>query len=131
MPRKQSRSFTDVELEFMHILWNNDEISPEEIRAILENNGRVIASGSIRNVLAIMSRKGYVTRRKEGKAFLYTAKVNKENAQKSMLSDLLENAFDRSESLLVAALLDRKEIDDNEQEEIFRLLEKHRGGNKQ
>ena len=131
MPRKRSRNFTDVELEFMHILWNNDEVSPEDIRTTLEKNGRILASGSIRNVLAIMIRKGYITRRKEGKGYLYKAKVNKENAQKSMLSDLLENAFDRSESLLVAALLNRKEIDDAEQEEIFRLLEKHRGRKKQ
>jgi BlaI family transcriptional regulator, penicillinase repressor len=126
MPRKRSRNFTDVELEFMHIIWDNDELSPEEIRKILDSNGRAIASGSIRNVLAIMSRKGYLSRRKVGKAYLYKAKVDKVNAQKSLLSDLLENAFDCSESLMIAALLDRNEIDDFEQKEIMRLLEKHK-----
>ncbi|MFC1490743.1 BlaI/MecI/CopY family transcriptional regulator [Candidatus Latescibacterota bacterium] len=130
MSRKKSRNFTEVELEFMHILWDNDELSPDEIGKILASNGRSISTGSIRNVLSIMSDKGYVSRRKDGKAFRYSAKVNKDHARKRMLNDLLENAFERSESLLVAALLDRKEIDENVHKEITRLLEKHKGENK-
>ena len=131
MARKQSRTFTEVELEFMQILWDNVEVSPEDIRNVLEKKKRSISSGSIRNVLAIMIRKDYVVRRKEGKGYLYRAKVKKDQARKNMIQELMVNAFDCSESLVVAALLNGKEIEDKELQEIRRLLKDHSGGNKQ
>jgi len=130
MARKKSSSFTDVEFEFMNILWENDELTPEELRLKLEKNGRTLASGSVRNVLAIMIRKGYVTRRKEGKGYLYKTKVGRNQAQKTILRDLLEKVFGHSKSQLVAALLNGNEADDTELEEMAQLLEKYRGRKK-
>ncbi len=123
MPRRKSKSFTDVELEFMRILWKLEEATPDDIAGELERNGRSISPGSIRNVLAIMMRKGYISRRKEGRGFRYRAKVRKDQARKSMLRDLLENVFEGSEALVVAALLDGKSADDAEIDEIRRLLD--------
>jgi len=130
MAGKASSGFTDVEFEFMSILWEEGELSPEELRTVLEKTGRSLASGSIRNVLAIMIRKGYITRRKEGKGYFYKAKVNRDSAQKTMLRDLLSKAFGQSKSQLVAALLNADELDDTELDEMAELLEKHRGGDK-
>jgi len=122
MARYKSRSFTDVELEFMHIIWKLEEATPDSVEKALLKNGRSISSGSIRNVLAIMMQKGYITRRKKGKAFLYRAKVHKDQARKTMIQDLLIRAFDGSESLVVATLLENRDISEDELDAIKRLI---------
>ena len=122
MARRKSRTFTDVELEFMRIIWDQGEATSDDIHKVLIQNQRQISSGSIRNVLAIMMHKGYITRRKKGKAFLYRAKIHKNEARRTMIQDLLVNAFDGSESLVVAALLDNRDIREEELEEIRRII---------
>ncbi|MBT4482907.1 MAG: hypothetical protein HOC71_04425 [Candidatus Latescibacteria bacterium] len=122
MARSKSRTFTDVELEFMHIIWASGEATPDDIQNALLKNERRISIGSIRNVLAIMMQKGYLTRRKKGKAFLYRAKIQKQLARKTMIQNLLVSAFDSSESLVVAALLDNRNIDEEELKKIKHLI---------
>jgi predicted transcriptional regulator len=122
MSRRKSRSFTEVELEFMRVLWERCEAAPDDIAGALLAEGRLLSGGSIRNVLAIMREKGYVSRRKEGKAFLYRARVQKEEARTGMVRDLLNQAFAGSESLLVASLLDTGDIRQDELEKIERLI---------
>ena len=123
MPRQKSRLFTDVELEFMKIIWKMDEASPYDINKALLENDRSISIGSIRNVLSIMMQKDYLTRRKQGKAFLYKAKVHKDKTRRSMLKDLLANVFEGSETLLVAALFDNRKLKEDELDEIKQLLD--------
>jgi len=122
MARQKSRVFTEVELEFMHVLWKLGEATPDDVQSALSEQGRHISVGSIRNMLGIMMGKGYVIRRKIGKAFLYRAKIHKHQARKTMIQDLLIYAFDGSESLVVAALLDRSDIRGEELEEIKRII---------
>lgn len=122
MPRHKSRVFTEVELEFMHVIWKLGEATPDDLGAALSEQGRHISVGSIRNMLGIMIQKGYITRRKNGKAFYYRAKIHKDQARKTMIQDLMVNAFDGSESLVVAALLNRSDIREEELDEIKRII---------
>jgi len=126
MPRKQSRSFTEVELKFMRILWEKEPMSPDNIGKILAGDEQAISVGSIRNVLAIMMRKGYVIRKKAGKAYLYSAKIEKDQAQGTLLGDMLSDMFDGSAALMVAALFESKQIPDNDLDTISQLIEKHK-----
>jgi len=125
MARKRTKSFTDVELEFMQVIWEAGEAAPDDIDRALRANGRSISIGSIRNVLAIMQDKGYITRRKEGKAFLYRAAIEKERARTNLIGDILSSLFDGSESLVVAALLDRNGVGRDELEKMKRLIREH------
>lgn len=122
MARRKTRTFTEVELEFMRILWERGESTPDDVAEALAGQGRTLSGGSIRNVLAIMGEKGYVARRKEGKAFLYRAKVSEDTARRGMVGDLLDTVFEGSESMLVASLLDRRDLRPEELEEIERLI---------
>lgn len=122
MARRKNRTFTEVELEFMRILWDRGEAAPEDIADALAAQGRSLSGGSIRNVLAIMQEKGYITRRKESRAFLYRAKVREEEARRGMVSDLLEHVFEGSESSLVSSLLDRRDLRPEELDKIERLI---------
>ncbi len=75
MARKKSRTLTNVELEFMQLVWAGKEVSTEGLQETLHKRGRSLSGGSIRKVLSILEDKGYVIRRKEGRAYLYRAAV--------------------------------------------------------
>ncbi len=128
MARKKSRSFTEVELKFMQILWDRGEASPDDIGSVLSKEDRSISAGSIRNVLAIMIRKGYISRRKEGKAYLYSPVIEKNEARENLIGDMLSDMFEGSAALMVASLFEAKNIPDKDFEAISRLIEKHKRG---
>ena len=75
MARRKSSTFTEVELEFMNIIWEHDEVSTEDIQKFLEENDRYLTDGSIRKILSILMTKGHLERRKMGRRFYYKAKV--------------------------------------------------------
>ncbi len=128
MARKKSRTLTNVELEFMQLVWEGEEVSTEDIQEALRKRGRELSGGSIRKVLSILEGKGYVVRRKEGRAFLYRATVPADKASRTLVRDLLGRAFGGSAALMVAALLDSKEVDEDEMAEIKRLVREHEEG---
>ena len=127
MARRQSRTLTEVELGFMQVLWRGGEMGTEEIRSALGRQGRELADGSVRKVLSILLRKGYVTRKPAGKGFRYRAKVKSDRANMSMVQDLLERAFGGSAALMVAALLDTRKVRAKDLDEIKRLIAEREG----
>jgi len=122
MTRKKSSILTEVELKFMQVIWNNGEVSPELMQSELAKVNHPITGGSIRNILAILANKGYVKRRKLSKTFLYSAKVEKEDASKNIVLDLLSRLFSNSESMMVSALLKKENISDEELARIEQMV---------
>ena len=128
MARRTSRTLTDVEHEFIQILWDREEATPEDIQKELLKQKRTLTGGSIRKVLLIMMDKGYIERRKQGKGFMYRAKVNEKQAHGSMVSDLLNHAFGGSAALMVASLLDTKTVPDEDLKKIERMIAERKKG---
>ena len=127
MARRKSPTFTEVELEFMHVIWNRGEVSTEDIQNALREQGRELSDGSIRKILSILMRKGHLLRRRVGRGFLYLAKEKKHQSHRNIVQDILKRAFEGSPSLMVAALLDSKDVSKSDIEEIKRLIKEHEG----
>ncbi len=128
MARRTSPTFTEVELEFMHVVWELGEATSEDIRIALKKQGRDLADGSIRKILSILTRKGHLARRPDGRGFLYRAAQPVSEARAGMVRDLLDRAFEGSVSLMAAALLDARDVRDGDIEAIRRLLADHEKG---
>ena len=126
MARRKTRTLTEVELEFMQVLWSNKEASPEDMQKVLEKKDAILTGGSIRKMLQILMRKGYVKRVKQGKKYVYSAKVQQEQAHKSMICDLLNRAFEGSFSHMVAALMDIQNVSDEDIVKIEQLIKKRK-----
>ena len=126
MARWKSRTLTEGEFDFIRVLWEKGEVTPEELQASLLESGRDLTGGTIRNVLAVMMEKGYVSRRKRGKTHLYGAKIDEEQAMKTMAHNLLEHAFRGSESLMVRALLNNRDVSAEELDRIEHLIQEYK-----
>ena len=126
MARYKSRTLTDGELEFMNVLWAADEAAPNDIQKALTEKGRIVTGGTIRNILAILIEKGYVVRKKRGKAYYYRAKVGEAQAKRSLVQDLLIRVFGGSESHLVSSLLGNHDVHEAEINKIKRLIKEYK-----
>ena len=127
MARRKARTFTEVELEFMQIIWNQGEVSTEDVMNELDKRGRHLSDGSVRKVLSILAEKGYLSRRRVGRGYLHKAKVAKDQASSNMVKDLLTRAFGGSAALMVAALLDNRAVSKKDVQQIKRLIAKREG----
>ena len=88
MARQPSRTLTGVELAFMHVLWEQGEATPEQIRRSLAEQGRTITGGSVRKTLAVMAAKGYVSRRKLARTHLYQPRVGRQSAASEAVGEM-------------------------------------------
>jgi predicted transcriptional regulator len=74
------------------------------------------------SLMNVMAEKGLLNQEPKGRAFIYSAKVSRDKTQSSMLSDLLNRAFDGSANALVAHLLQQAEPNNEELGEIHKTI---------
>jgi BlaI family transcriptional regulator, penicillinase repressor len=123
MPRPESEHPTELELDILKVLWGESPLPVREVRRRLSDEaGRPLAHSSVITMLNIMHRKGYLSRKREGKAFLFSPKVQKDSVRGRMMRDLLSRAFDGSARALVLNLLETADLDAEELTEIRKLI---------
>ena len=82
-----------------------------------------VAYSTALTMLRILNKKGYVTYRKDGRAFIYSAVVDRRAARKDALRHLLGRFFGDSPTALAQNLIDEGEIDLAELERLRRRVE--------
>jgi len=87
----------DLELECMKVLWRYPGASVAQVRASLP---RPLAYTTVMTVLDRMSAKALVERRKNGRAYLYTAALDLETARRNAVSRLAVRFFDSDPAAL-------------------------------
>jgi predicted transcriptional regulator len=109
MPPKQSTTLTEAELRLMRILWHQGESSVSELASAL--SGRVpLAYTTVMTTMKVLEVKGYASHRKEGRAFLYSAIVEEEQANESAVQHILGRFFNGSRERLLLSLLGDERI---------------------
>ncbi|MHB1037802.1 MAG: BlaI/MecI/CopY family transcriptional regulator [Pirellulales bacterium] len=123
MARSGSSHPTELELEILKVLWDTSPLPVREVRAHLEAEaGRALSHSTVITMLNIMVRKGYLRRKKEGKAFFFTPRVERDRVAGGIMGDLLSRVFDGSPSAMVLNLIETAELDADEMAELHRLI---------
>jgi predicted transcriptional regulator len=104
----------------MKILWKRGESSVNDLVAALSGK-QALAYTSILTTIKILEDKGYVSHRKEGRAFLYTPLVEEEEANSSAVRHILQRFFNNSREQLLVSVLGDGEISP---EELKRLKQR-------
>lgn len=126
MARKGTTGPTERELDILHILWDRGRSSVRDVHAVLEEE-EGLSFTSVQTMLQIMFEKELVGRELEGRSYVYWPRLTREEAQSTLLGDLLERAFGGSAKALVSRALDVKQVSEAELEEIRRLLDEAEG----
>ena len=121
MARPRHKNPTPAELEVLQIIWEHGRCTVREVMNLLKPK-RPRAYTSVMSLMNVMAEKGLLNQKPKGRAFIYSAKVSRDKTQSSMLSDLLNRAFDGSANALVAHLLEQAEPNSEELDEIHKTI---------
>ena len=123
MARKKSANLTDAELRLMDVIWEKGEATVTEVAAALPRD-LGLAYNTVLTTLRILEEKGFLrhTKAKEGRAFVYCAVVDRDQASRTALRHLVSRFFRNSPELLVLNLLEDEELSRKELRRIRALL---------
>ena len=100
---------TDRELEALKVLWHSGEASVRDIADRMNQSGAKLAYTTVLSLLQVMEQKGLVRHRQSGKAYLYSAKVERDRTFRTLAGGFLEKVFDGAvDEYLVHALQSRR-----------------------
>lgn len=117
---------TDGELAILRVLWSLGPCTVRQAHEVL-NAERETGYTTVLKMLQIMTEKGLVTREEEGRGHVYQARLGESQAQRHLVSDLLDKAFQGSALKLVMSALQSKKASKSELEAIRKLLDEHGG----
>ena len=122
MARKKSTHLTDAELRLMEVVWERGAATVSEVVESLPEDVN-LAYSTVLTTLRILESKGYLQHKKEGRAFIYRAAVEREQVRESALTHLMRRFFDDSPELLILNLIDGKKISAGELARLRKRIE--------
>lgn len=121
MPPKRSITLTEAELRLMKVLWLRGESAVSDLVSAVADE-TPLAYTSVLTTVRILEKKGYVTHRQEGRAFLYTPSVAEHEASRSEVRHVLQRFFGNSRERLLLSLLGDDEITAEELERLKQTI---------
>jgi len=107
MPRKRTTGLTNAEHRIMEVIWARGSATVAEVVDALKGKD---AYSTILTLMRILKIKGYLSTRKEGRAFVFTPRVDRDTAARKAVKQLLSKFFRGSPSELVLSFLREEEI---------------------
>jgi predicted transcriptional regulator len=110
--RKGSTTLTQMELQFMDVLWQQKgSSSVQQVQDALTTSGNELAYTTVQTVLNTLEKKGKVSRELDGRAYVYLPAITKESILKQAVRDLADRMFGGSSEDLVMSLIQTREVD--------------------
>ena len=128
MPRKKSPNLTDAELRLMDVIWEKGRATVGEVAEALPKT-LGLAYNTVLTTLRILEDKGYLrhTKAEDGRAFIYSAVVGREEAGRKAVRYLVSRFFRNSPELLVLNLLEDENLNARELQRIRSLIAEEKG----
>jgi len=120
--RKKTSGLTDAELRLMEVLWERGAATVAEVVEGLPED-TPLAYSTVLTTLRILENKGYLDHSKNGRAFVYTPIIGREQARENAVSHLLRRFFEGSPELLVLNLMRAGKVDPEELARLRKRIE--------
>jgi predicted transcriptional regulator len=121
MPPKRSNTLTEAELRLMKLLWLRGESAVADLVQALPDD-TPLAYTTVLTTVRILEKKGYVTHRQEGRAFLYSPCVAEHEARRSEVRHVLQRFFGNSRERLLLSLLGDADVTPEELERLKKAI---------
>jgi len=117
---------TPAEHRIMEVIWARGSATVAEVVEALDSKD---AYTTILTLIGILKAKGYLSRRKEGRAHVFTPAVDRDTVARKAVHQLLSRFFAGSRSELVLSFLRDDELTPDELDKIKReIMQSERGG---
>jgi BlaI family penicillinase repressor len=122
MARKSAKNgLAPLELSIMQVIWTHGESSVADVQNELASD---LAYTTVQTMLNNLEKKGKLTRRLVGRAFVYSAVVSEATAVGQGVRDLIDRMFGGSAEELVVSLLRSRELDSKKLAELTKRFQK-------
>lgn len=111
-----------LESEVLRTVWEKGEADVDEVHRRLQDS-REIAYTTVMTVMARLAAKGILHRRKEGRAYVYSAAVDRSQVAGSSLRDWAQRFFGGKVMPAVSFLLGNEKLSSQDVAELKRLVE--------
>lgn len=127
MPRKRSPNLTEAELRLMQVIWDKGQATVADVAEALPKK-LGLAYNTVLTTLRILEDKGYLrhTKLDDGRAFVYSAVVGRDEAGRNAVRYLVSRFFRNSPELLVLNLLEDEKLNARELQRIRTLIAEER-----
>jgi BlaI family transcriptional regulator, penicillinase repressor len=119
MPRTKATTLTNAEHRIMEVIWSRGSATVAQVVHALKGKD---AYSTILTLMRILKEKGYLSTRKEGRAFVFTPNVDRDTAARKAVKQLLSKFFAGSASELVLSFLREEDITPGELDELKRKI---------
>jgi len=119
MRRKKTSTLTNAEHRIMEVIWAKGSATVADVVEAL--NGKD-AYTTILTLMTILKVKGYLSSRKEGRAFVFVPRVDRDTAARKAVHQLLAKFFAGSPSELVLSFLREEELTPQELDAIKKKI---------
>lgn len=107
----------DLETTIMGIVWLKKKATVHEVRNELKKS-RKIAYTTVLTTMRNLEKKGYLVHEMDGRTYVYSPVIEKKEAAKSGLQNLMDKLFDGSAAKLVSALFAEETISKSQFESL-------------
>jgi BlaI family penicillinase repressor len=115
---------THVEEEAMQAVWRSGE---GNVKAFMEHLDEALPYTTVASTIKNLEKKGYLSSRLVGNAYLYKPVVNEDEYKKKFMGNVVKEYFDNSYKELVNFFVEQKKLSAKELKEIISLIEKGNG----
>jgi predicted transcriptional regulator len=113
---------TERELEALKVLWERGEATVRDVCEALNSRGAELAYTTVLSLLQVMEQKGLVTHRRDGKAYVYAARIERGKTFRELAGGFLERVFDGAVSEYLVHALESKKVKAAELDELERMI---------
>ncbi len=126
MARKKSPTLTEAELRLMEVLWQKRSATIADVTEALPPPP--IAYNTVLTTMRILEQKGYVSHEEEGRAYVYSPLVEREEAAQSAVGLLLNRFFGNKSAELALRLIENERPGAAELQRLKTLIEQYEEG---
>lgn len=115
----------ELETRIMEVLWNATELLP--VREVCRGLGDRLAYTTVMTTLDRLYKKGLLTRRQAGRAFVYRPRISRDEFKRQIATDVVAELLDRDAEPVVACIVDAVSDHDLELlDELDRMIKQKR-----
>ena len=112
---------SQVEEETMQAIWRTGE---GNVKSFIEKMDEPPPYTTVASIIKNLEKKGYVSSRLIGNAYLYKPVISGEEYKKKFVGNVVKEYFDNSYKELVSFFVEQKKLSAKELKEILGLIEK-------
>ena len=120
--RPKHSTLTPQELEIMKLVWERDSATVRDVYEVLLEQ-RKVAYTTVMTMMKILETKGYLKKRRQDRAFVYSPVQPKSQVIGGMIREFVDRVFNGSAEPLLVHLVKSHLIREKDLQKIVRMIE--------